>query len=169
MSKKEKAAKKESAVNNQTSKLADIEKLEDVKGVSVETKEEKEVIPVAEKSSESGVDIDKVFKDATSYQKGEGRTGRSKSSLMALWRAAAKEFLAYCEQQGVKEIQIGALVHALANNIKGFGGHYRKSYNYYRSFIEHGHLPEGWEEAQVDGQAGLRLKEKPKAEEVANG
>lgn len=160
MSKEVNAAKKVSAVNNQTSKLGDIEKLDSKK---------EEVIPVAEKENgASGVDISKVFNDATSYQKGEGRTGRSKSSLMAQWRAAAKEFLAYCEQQGVTEIQIGALVHALANNIKGFGGHYRKSYNYYRAFIEHGHLPEAWEETQVDGQAGLRLKAAAKAEEVVS-
>jgi hypothetical protein len=97
--------------------------------------------------TESPLNFDELYKDVKAYELGINKSGRSKSSEMLRYRTSLKAFLDYLVSRGEFRVEVGAVVSNFSARILN-NKHYRKSYNYFWSCVQHKHLPEGWEIAR---------------------
>jgi hypothetical protein len=104
------------------------------------------------------LDLASLHKGVQDYQNGVNRTGRSKNSGMANYRRTLKLYLNFLKDNGISEVEVGAVVNEFAVKVLGSKAAYRKSYNYLLTCVKGGHLPPEWELGTVNGQNGFRLK-----------
>jgi len=114
------------------------------------------------------VDFDNLLSGVKDYEKGIGKGGRARASVMSAYRETLIQLFKHAESVGVTEMEASAIVRKLADVF--LGGDYRRSYNYLNDCAKKGHIPPHWKsEGKEEGKklkTFIYVGEQPPEDEV---